>query len=82
MANILVFLLIGVLAGWLAGLIMRGYGFGIIGNMVLGIVGAVIGGLIFQFVDVQVGDGFLVSLATATLGAVVLLGISKVVKKA
>lgn len=83
MLEILAFLIIGVLAGWIAGLLMRGYGFGLIGNMVLGIVGAVIGGMIFNFVGVAQGpQGFLASLATATIGAVVLLGISKVIRKA
>jgi uncharacterized membrane protein YeaQ/YmgE (transglycosylase-associated protein family) len=69
---LLLFLLIGALAGWLAGKIMRGGGFGLIGNMVLGVVGALVGGYLFNLVDVA-ASGFLGSLITATVGAIVVL---------
>lgn len=77
--GIIAFLIIGVIAGWLAGKIIRGGGFGIIGNMAVGVVGAVIGGYIFNFVGVSAG-GWLGSIATATVGALVLLFIVGLIK--
>ena len=69
------FLLIGLVAGWLAGLIMKGRGFGVIGNIIVGLVGALIGGLLFDLLGIAVG-GVLGSLVMATVGAVVLLFIA------
>ncbi len=66
------FLVIGVVAGWLAGKLTRGRGFGIVGDLVVGILGALVGGFIFRLVGVAT-FGFIGSLITATVGAVVLL---------
>lgn len=74
---ILYFILIGAVAGWLAGQIMKGAGFGLIVNIVLGIVGAVVGGLVFDFLNISVGAGLLGSLITATVGAIVVIGIGR-----
>ena len=73
--NILVFLLIGLIAGFLAGKIVEGHGFGALGDIVIGIVGAFIGGF---FSDRLIGEtyGFWGAVLTATLGAVVLLVIA------
>ncbi|HOT07077.1 MAG: hypothetical protein A4E45_00438 [Methanosaeta sp. PtaB.Bin039] len=65
-------LIIGVLAGWLAGKLMRGRGFGLIGNLLVGVVGAAVGGLIFGILGLS-SHGTVGSLVTATAGAVVLL---------
>lgn len=73
--SLLGWLLIGLIAGWLAGKVSRGRGFGCIANVVLGLVGAVLGGWIFTKLGVF-GGGFLFSLAAATLGAVVLVAIA------
>lgn len=70
--SILVALIIGALAGWLAGQLFKGSGFGIIGNIVVGIIGAVIGSFLFGMLGVAAG-GFIGSLVTATIGALVLL---------
>jgi len=67
-------LLIGLIAGWLAGKIARGRGFGCITDIILGLVGGVLGGWIFSRLGI-VGYGFLFSLAAATLGAVILVAI-------
>jgi uncharacterized membrane protein YeaQ/YmgE (transglycosylase-associated protein family) len=67
-------LLIGLLAGWLAGKLSRGRGYGCITDIVLGILGSFIGGWIFVKLGIF-GGGFLYSLAAATVGAVVLVGI-------
>lgn len=68
-------LVIGLLAGWLAGKLSRGRGFGCFTNVILGLVGAVLGGWIFVKLGFW-GGGFLHSLAAATLGAVILVAIA------
>ncbi|MGV3002294.1 GlsB/YeaQ/YmgE family stress response membrane protein [Vibrio sp.] len=77
--NIIMFLIIGAIAGWLAGQIMKGSGFGAIGNIVIGIVGSVIGGFTFSLLGLSSG-GLIGSLVTATVGAVILLYISRLIK--
>jgi len=71
--QLVVFLVIGGVAGWLAGLIMKGGGFGIVGNVVAGVVGAVLGGWLFGVLGISVGGKWVGPLVTATAGAVVLL---------
>jgi uncharacterized membrane protein YeaQ/YmgE (transglycosylase-associated protein family) len=66
------FLIIGVVAGWLAGKIMRGSGFGLVGDLVVGILGSLVGGFIFRLLGIA-SFGLIGSLVTATVGAVVLL---------
>lgn len=68
--------IIGLLAGWIAGVITRGHGFGCIVNIVLGLIGAVIGGWIFTKLGIA-AFGFWASLAAATVGAVVLVAIGR-----
>ena len=75
------FLIIGLIAGWLAGVIMKGKGAGLIVNLVVGVIGAFLGGFLFQFVGLS-AHGFIGSLITATVGAVVLLFIVGLIKKA
>jgi uncharacterized membrane protein YeaQ/YmgE (transglycosylase-associated protein family) len=78
--NLLLFLLIGALAGWLAGNIMKGRGFGLWGNMGVGIVGGILGGLLFGLFGIS-GSGIIGSLVTALVGAIVLLWIVGLIKK-
>lgn len=78
--NFIVFLILGALAGWLAGNIMKGRGFGLLGNIVVGIVGSVLGGFLFRAVGLQ-AFGFIGSLITATVGAVVLLYLLNLLKR-
>lgn len=77
--GIIWFLIIGAVAGFLAGKIMKGGGFGLWMNLVIGIVGAVIGGFLFGLLDIHM-EGIIGSLITATIGAVVLLWIAGLVK--
>ena len=70
---ILIWLLIGAIAGWLAGQIVRGYGFGLLGNIVVGIVGAVIGGWVLRQLGFSIGGGLIASIVNAVIGAVLLL---------
>ncbi len=69
-------LFIGLLAGWLAGTLSRGRGFGCFTNIILGLIGAVLGGWIFIKLGIW-GGGFLYSLAAATVGAVVLVTVAR-----
>lgn len=73
--EIIWFIIVGMIAGWLAGQFMRGAGFGIIGNLLVGVVGAVLGGMLFGAVGVE-GYGLLGSIVVATIGAMILLAIS------
>ena len=77
MTNSLVgWIVIGLLAGWIAGKISRGRGFGCIANVILGLIGALLGGWIFTRLGFW-GGGFLFSLAAATVGAVLLVAIAR-----
>jgi uncharacterized membrane protein YeaQ/YmgE (transglycosylase-associated protein family) len=66
-------LVVGLIAGWLAGKIARGRGFGCIGDILLGLIGSVIGGWIFTKLHIVSDNSFLFSLAAATVGAVILV---------
>lgn len=79
--TLLIWLIIGGVAGWLAGLIVKGYGFGLLGNIVVGIVGSVIGGWLFGSFFVGTGNGLLGAIAGATLGAVILLFLIRLVNR-
>ncbi|MBU2755638.1 GlsB/YeaQ/YmgE family stress response membrane protein [Acidithiobacillus sp. CV18-2] len=81
--HLIVFLIIGGIAGWLAGLLIRGRGFGIIGDIVVGVVGAFIGGFLLTAVGLAAlfGAGIIGSIIVAVIGAVVLLFIIKLIKK-
>lgn len=80
--TLVIWILIGALAGWLAGLVVRGFGFGIIGNIVIGILGAILGGWLFGAAGIVIGTGIINAIITAFIGAVVLLLIVRVVKRA
>lgn len=80
--GILVWLIIGCLAGWVSGLIVRGGGFGLIGDILTGIAGAVIGGFVATLLHIDVGGGFVASLVTATAGAVILLFVIRMLRRA
>jgi uncharacterized membrane protein YeaQ/YmgE (transglycosylase-associated protein family) len=79
---ILIILIIGAVAGWLAGLIVRGMGFGLIGNIVVGIVGAFIAGWLLPRIGIVIGGGMVGSIINATIGAVVLLVILGLIRRA
>ena len=74
-------LAVGLLAGWIAGIVTRGSGFGCITNIVIGVIGAVIGGIILELLNVDGTAGFLESLAIATLGSVILLAIANLARR-
>jgi uncharacterized membrane protein YeaQ/YmgE (transglycosylase-associated protein family) len=75
------FLLVGLIAGWLAGKLTKGAGFGVLGDIVMGVIGAFIGGFLFRLVGISAG-GTIGSIIVATIGAVVLVLVVKTLKKA
>ncbi len=79
--HLLWFLIIGLVAGWLAGQLMKGGGYGLIGDLVLGVVGAFVGGWLFGALGISPG-GLIGSLITATVGAVVLVLLVRLIKRA
>ena len=71
--SLLVFLLVGAIAGWLAGLIVRGFGFGLIGNIVVGIIGALVAGYLFPRLGIGLPGGMIGEILSAVVGAVIVL---------
>lgn len=80
--SLIVLLLVGAIAGWLAGKIVRGGGFGLIGDIVVGIVGAFIGAWIFGALGIFIGMGIIGAIISATVGAVILLALIRLIKRA
>jgi uncharacterized membrane protein YeaQ/YmgE (transglycosylase-associated protein family) len=74
--HVLSFLLVGALAGWLAGQFTRGRGFGLFKNVLIGIVGAFVGGVLFNIAGFR-SRGLIASVVTATVGSVILLSLAK-----
>lgn len=80
--EIVYFLLIGGIAGWLAGLFMKGRGFGILGNIVVGVIGALLGGFLFRLLGLSSDGSLIGTLVVSFVGAVVLLVLAGFLKKA
>ena len=75
-------LIVGLIAGWLAGLVMRGGGYGIIVDILLGIVGGWLGGWLFGRLGIWPAGGMIGSIIVAFVGAVILVGITRILKRA
>ena len=80
--SLLVFLIVGAIAGWLAGLLVKGYGFGLLGNIVVGIIGAFIAGWLFPTLGISLGTGIIAAIIHAVIGAVILLVLIRLIKRA
>ena len=76
------FVLIGLVAGWLAGTLMKGGGFGVIGDIVVGVLGALLGGFLFSSLGLSSGGGLLGAIIVATIGAIVLIFLLRLIKRA
>jgi uncharacterized membrane protein YeaQ/YmgE (transglycosylase-associated protein family) len=79
--NLIWWLVVGLIAGWAAGKIMKGGGYGTVMDIVLGIIGAVVGGWVMSVVGINAG-GFIGTILVAILGAVILIWITRLLKKA
>ena len=83
MENLLVLLLVGLVAGWLTGKVMRGKGFGVIGDIIIGLLGAVIGSWLFDRLGYYPrGLGIFSSIIVAFIGAVILVAVVRLLRRA
>jgi uncharacterized membrane protein YeaQ/YmgE (transglycosylase-associated protein family) len=80
--SLLAWLVIGAIAGWLAGTFVKGGGFGLLGDIVVGIIGAFIGGWLAGVLHIHIGTGWIDAIATAAIGAALLLVILRAVRRA
>lgn len=80
MESLVIFIVIGAVAGWLAGRVMSGTGFGLPGNILVGIIGGVVGGFVFRLLAIAAG-GLIGSMVTAAAGAVALIYVIEFAKK-
>jgi uncharacterized membrane protein YeaQ/YmgE (transglycosylase-associated protein family) len=78
----LVWIVVGLIAGWLAGQVMKGGGYGTVVDIILGILGGVVGGWIFGMLGIWPGGGIIGSIIVAFVGAVILVGITRLLKRA
>lgn len=78
---IIIFLVVGGVAGWLAGLLMKGRSQGLLVNLIVGIIGAILGGWLFGVLGVHIGHGIVSNIITALIGAIVLLALVKLIRK-
>ena len=79
--SIIVWLIVGAVAGWLAGMVVKGGGFGLIGDIIVGIVGAVIAGWLLPQLGIVIGSGIVGAIIDAFIGAVILLIILRLIKR-
>ncbi|MGA2396586.1 MAG: GlsB/YeaQ/YmgE family stress response membrane protein [Steroidobacteraceae bacterium] len=80
--NILAWIIVGLIAGWGAGKVMRGGGYGVVLDIVLGILGGLFGGWLFGQLGIWPGGGMVGSIIVAFIGAVILVGITRLIKRA
>ena len=82
LTGIIIWLIVGAIAGWLAGLVVKGAGFGLVGDIIVGIVGAVIAGWLLPKIGLFIGGDIIGSIINAFIGAVILLLVIKLIKRA
>ena len=80
--GIIMWLIIGAIAGWLAGSLVKGGGYGLIGDIIVGIVGAFLGGWLAGVLGITIGGGLIASIITATVGAILLIFVLRMIKRA
>jgi uncharacterized membrane protein YeaQ/YmgE (transglycosylase-associated protein family) len=78
---IIIWLIVGAIAGWLAGMVVKGGGYGLIGDIVVGIVGALIAGWLLPRIGIVIGGGIIAAIINAFIGAVILLIVLRLVKR-
>jgi uncharacterized membrane protein YeaQ/YmgE (transglycosylase-associated protein family) len=80
--SLIIWLIVGAIAGWLAGMVVKGGGFGLIGDIIVGIVGALIAGWLLPQFGLMIGGGLIAAIINAFIGAVILLVIIRLIKRA
>jgi len=78
--SLIIIVIVGIVAGWLAGQVVRGAGFGLVGDLVIGIIGAFLGSWLLPQLGIHLGSGILLAILNATIGAVVLLLLIRLVR--
>jgi uncharacterized membrane protein YeaQ/YmgE (transglycosylase-associated protein family) len=79
--GIIIWLIVGAIAGWLAGMVIKGGGFGLIGDIIVGIIGALIAGWLLPQLGIIIGGGIVGAIINAFIGAVILLIILRLIKR-
>ena len=79
--GLIAWLIIGAIAGWLAGILVKGGGFGLIVDIIVGIVGAFVGGWLAEMLHITLGSGFIGSIIVAVIGAVILLFVIRLIRR-
>jgi uncharacterized membrane protein YeaQ/YmgE (transglycosylase-associated protein family) len=82
MGGLLWWIIVGLIAGFLAGKVMKGGGYGVVVDIILGILGAIVGGWVFGLLGINIGGGLIGSILVAFVGAVILIWITRLLKKA
>lgn len=82
LVTIIIWIVVGGIAGILAALVVRGAGFGFVGNVILGIIGAVVAGWLFPALGIELGGGIIGAIIAAAIGAIIVLIIVKLIKRA
>jgi uncharacterized membrane protein YeaQ/YmgE (transglycosylase-associated protein family) len=80
--SLVIWLIVGAIAGWLAGMVVKGGGFGLIGDIIVGIVGGLIAGWLLPELGIVIGSGIIGAIIDAFIGAVILLVIIRLIKRA
>jgi len=80
--GLIAWIVVGLIAGWLAGVVMKGGGYGILVDIILGILGGIVGGWLFGVLGIMHGSGMIGSIIVAFVGAVILVGITRLIKRA
>jgi uncharacterized membrane protein YeaQ/YmgE (transglycosylase-associated protein family) len=80
--GLVIALIIGAIAGWLAGTVVRGGGFGLVGDIIVGILGALVAGWLFPTAGLSLGGGWFGAILSSTIGAIFILVIAKLIKRA
>ncbi|TKT72130.1 GlsB/YeaQ/YmgE family stress response membrane protein [Afipia massiliensis] len=80
--SVIVWLIVGAIAGWLAGLIVKGGGFGLLGNIVIGIIGAVVAGWLLPQLGIRLGTGIIAAIINSAIGGVIVLVILSLIRRA
>jgi uncharacterized membrane protein YeaQ/YmgE (transglycosylase-associated protein family) len=78
----IIWIVVGMIAGWLAGVVMKGGGYGVLVDIILGILGGIVGGWIFGLLGIWPGGGMIGSIIVAFVGAVILVAITRLIKRA
>ena len=79
--TIIIWLIVGAIAGWLAGQVVAGGGFGLVGDIIIGIIGAVVGGWLLPRLGIYIGGGFIAAVINAAIGAIIVLLVVRLVKR-